>query len=463
MATASSNPYYDMAAVRNPEMFYGRTRLLGTLFSALANRQCISLIGSRGIGKSSVLQYMKLEAVQKQYGFDLSRHILSFIDLREYLHKTSDDFFDMVSKHVIAQCQGRLEVTVAGLQGSDEFSEVLEQVAGQGFHTVLLMDAFDSITRNDNFDPEFFSLLRALAGAGSVSYVTASIAPLYEVCHRGIQDSPFFNIFATCRVEPFSLEDARKLIMEPSHRSGCPFTPSDAEWIISQAGRHPYFIQRICSALFEEKAVQGDVSTDRGNVRTRAYEELFPLFDYLWERLSEVQSQALKDEARREESQRRDIPELSESALFRAFVREKCNIQLFQMTEETVEKVLDKIEDTRFLGESDLRYMKVVAMRLKTASAPTLVERGIAIREVLNAALEQLRGSGTRRDGASDWRLYNILYYRYFKYQLKNEQISARLQFTSIRQYYRERNKALAAFLNVLFEMEASSNGIVRA
>ncbi|HZO71729.1 MAG TPA: AAA family ATPase [Ktedonobacteraceae bacterium] len=462
MTMGPSNPYYNMAAVRDPQMFYGRSRLLNTLFSALTNRQCISLVGARGIGKSSVLQYMKLAEVQQQFGFDARQYILVLIDLREYLRKSADDFFDTVSKHIVAQCLGRLTVKLPEEEGVDQFSNVIDQVADQGYHIVLLMDAFDNITRNDNFDPEFFSFLRAWATMGKVSYVTASIAPLYEVCHRGIKDSPFFNIFATSRVEPLTLEEAQSLVQEPAQRVGSPFSASEMEWVVSLAGRHPYFIQRVCWVLFEEKYAQGNVVVDRGSVQKRAYEELLSLFNHMWERLDDRQSQLLRDEARREDNQRREMPELSESALFRAFVREKCNIQLFQMTVDEIEKVLDRIEDTRFLGESDLRFMKVVATRIKTMATPSLVERGIAIREVLNAALEQLRGAGPRRDAASDWRLYNILYYRYFKYQLKNEQISARLQFTSIRQYYRERSKALEAFLNALFEMEAAANSVVR-
>lgn len=462
MAMGPSNPYYNMAAVRDPQMFYGRSRLLGTLFSTLTNRQCISLVGARGIGKSSVLQYVKLAEVQQQFGFDASRYILVLIDLREYLRKTANDFFDTVSKHIVAQCLGRLTVNLPEEEGADQFGSVVDQISDQGYHIVLLMDAFDNITRNDNFDPEFFSFLRAWATIGKVSYVTASIAPLYEVCHRGIKDSPFFNIFATSRVEPLTLEEARNLVQEPAQRVGCPFTASEVEWVISLAGRHPYFIQRVCWVLFEEKYMQANAAVDQSSIQKHAYEELLSLFDHMWERLDERQAQLLRDEARREESQQREIPELSESALFRAFVREKCNIQLFQMTVDEIEKVLDRIEDTRFLGESDLRYMKVVAARIKTMNTPSPVERGIATREVLNAALEQLRGAGPRRDSASDWRLYNILYYRYFRYQLKNEQISARLQFTSIRQYYRERNKALEAFLNALFEMEAAANSVVR-
>src|SRR5579885_394163 len=280
MAMGPSNPYYNMTAVRDPQMFYGRSRLLGMLFSALTNRQCVSLVGARGIGKSSVLQYMKLAEIQQQFGFDASHYILVLIDLREYLRKSADDFFDAVSKHIAAQCLGRLTVKLPEEEGVDQFSSVIDQVTDQGYHIVLLMDAFDNITRNDNFDPEFFSFLRAWATMGKVSYVTASIAPLYEVCHRGIKDSPFFNIFATSRIEPLMLEEARDLVQEPAQRVGCPFTTSEVDWVISLAGRHPYFIQRVCWVLFEEKCVQGNVAIDRTGLQKRAYEELLSLFNH---------------------------------------------------------------------------------------------------------------------------------------------------------------------------------------
>ncbi len=78
------------------------------------------------------------------------------------------------------------------------------------------------------------------------------------------------------------------------------------------------------------------------------------------------------------------------------------------------------------------------------------------MREVLNEALERLQGNGIRRDAAPEWRLYNILYYRYFKYHYKNEQIAARLEFSSTRQYFRDRLKAIEALLTILFEMEAA-------
>ncbi len=106
----------------------------------------------------------------------------------------------------MTQCRGRLELSVPDMAGEDKFSAILDQVEGQGFYTVLLMDAFDNITRNKEFDADFFGFLRSQAG--KVSYVTASIAPLYEVCHNDIEGSPFFNIFSTHSIEALQLEEA---------------------------------------------------------------------------------------------------------------------------------------------------------------------------------------------------------------------------------------------------------------
>jgi hypothetical protein len=320
------------------------------------------------------------------------------------------------------------------------------------------MDAFDNITRNKKFDPEFFSFLRACATAGKVSYVTASRAPLYEVCHNAIKESPFFNIFSTRYLGPLTQDEARNLILVPSREAGYPFIEAEAEWVLTLAGKHPFFVQRVCYMLFEEKSLQNDDEIDLDSVRVQAYNELRPHFEGMWERLDEKRQLQLKDEVRGIVGLHVEMPELSESALFCQFVREKCNIQLFEMTTEELEQVLDKIEDARFLGDSDLRHLKVVAQRIPKDVSLSAIERGRMIREVLGLAHEHLRGNGVRTDSALEWKLYNILYYRYFKRHLKNEVISVKLEFTSIRQYYRERSKAIEALLNALLEMEASAN-----
>lgn len=451
------NPYYDLAAVRNPSMFFGRTSILRQIYSSVLNQQCLSLVGPRHIGKSSVLTCMRQPDVYRQHGYNLDNYILAVIDLREFYNKTTDAFFESVCKQIVQQSRGLLQPTIQSRKGSDGFSELLDEIEEQGLHLTLLMDAFDNIIHHKSyFDLGFFGFLRAQAGKGKVSYITASINPLTEV-RTGVEGSPFFNIFSECKIGPLDPNEARDLILQPSQQAGVPFTGGEADWILIRTGRHPFFIQRFCYHLFEEKLqAHREIQWDR--IRSQGYAELVPHFEDTWRNLNLKQQELLKNEAQQRSSSSRQIPELSESALFRRFVRDKYQLQLFHMKVEDVEEALDNINDTRLLGESKLRNLKIAAVPSQQYTTPTSLEQGQAVRKVLNQALEHLRGNGIRRDSAVDWRHYNILYYRYFQYPLKNEQISARLEFTSIRQYYRERSKALEALFNAILEMETSSN-----
>jgi hypothetical protein len=455
MGTRVPNPYFNKAAIRSADMFFGRTNLLRRFYETLSNRQSISLIGPRQIGKSSLLRCACLPGIQALFDFDLSRHIFVPLDLREYLYKTSDDFFHNVSQEIVLQSHRLLDFALRSWSsGDDEFSNILDQIEEHEFFPVLLLDSFDTITLNDHFGPEFLSFLRAHATAGKVSYVTASIAPLNEVCHRGIVGSPFFNIFYPYALDVLAREDALELIRVPAEKVGMPFAKAEEEWVLKYAGRHPFFIQRLCFVLFEEKLESNDSEIDEQHIKKLAYKDLLPHFQDTWERLTEAQRISLQDEAQQKGNHLRALPELSESAFFRQFVRNTCQIGLFQMTVDELEDALKRMNDHKALGETRLRLMKTVSQRLGKETPPTLVEKGKVIREVLNEAFERLRGPDARVDSAPEWMFYNILYYRYFRHHLKNENIYPRLGFTSIRQYFRERNKAIEALLDILLEME---------
>ncbi len=454
MATWLANPYFNMATIRNKEMFFGRANLLRRFYETLANRQSIALIGPRHIGKSSFIWYACLPEVRADYTFRLGRHVFVPFDLREHLYKTSEDFFHNVSREIITQCR-----KISGLplrskgKGEDEFSNALDLIQEQDLFPVLLLDSFDNITLNKHFGPEFFSFLRAHATIGKVSYVTASIAPLNEVCHRGIVDSPFFNIFYPYPLDALAPQEAMDLISIPAEKAGMPFTDEEIALVLKLAGRHPFFIERICYVLFEEKqSTNGKVDEQR--LKKLTYKDLKPHFSDTWERLSEAQRSYLQDEAQQKGLQIRELPELSESALFRIFVRNTCQVGLFHITVRELEIALKKINDPQALGETNLRLIRAVSQRLSKDTAPTVVEKGKVIREVINEARERLRGPGVRTDTDPEWRFYNILYYRYSRRPLKHEHISTRLEFTSQRQYFRERNKAIEALLNILLEME---------
>lgn len=458
MNTQLSNPYYDYDAVREPSMFFGRQRELRMLYNALEKRQCFSIVGSRHIGKSSLLKSLANPEIQQRYGYRLHDRIFILTDWREYLQKTPEDFFRSVCEQLIKQSCAvvALQAPPEYLSGEERFKRLLEDVSNVGFRPVLLMDVFDKVTSNPNFDPDFFSFLRALAGIYDlISYVTASIKPLYEVCHSdAVASSPFFNVFQTCVLSSLTLEEVQELIMVPAQRAGLVFTPEEVEWIIAQAGRHPFYVQVTSRLLFEEKLRQHDKNVDVKLVQEYVYHELAPHFVNAWDDLGEDQKQDLKFELKRSFEGRRKMPELSESNLFRKKISEFVMLKEAELSFRELRDVLDNLEDNDFLENSAIANMHYVIL---SAMDYPQKKKGTLVRIFLKAAFERMAASGIRSDSAPEWRFYNILWYHYFKYHLPNAQTAARLGIGSMRQFYREQERAIQTLLKEMLELEQTA------
>ncbi|GCE23947.1 ATP-binding protein [Dictyobacter kobayashii] len=453
-----NNPYYDYDAVRDLSMFFGRQNELRMLYSAIEKRQCFSVVGSRHIGKSSLLKYLSHPELRQRYGQEMSDRIFILTDWREYLQKTREDFFRSVCDQIIHQSSPllMLQSPPANLSGEDRFKRLLEDIRNAGFRPVLLMDAFDKVTKNPHFDPDFFSFLRALAGIYDlISYITASIKPLYDVCHSdAVASSPFFNIFQTCILSSLTIEETRQLITVPVQRIDQQFTPDEVEWIIAQAGRHPFFVQVTCRFLFEEKLRQRAGVVDFALVQEHIYQELGPHFDKAWNDLNEDQQRNLRLEVAQQGLPRRKLAEFSESVLFRKRIREIVQIDAPEITFKDVKEALDNIEDNDFLESCPLGATHYVSLH---AVANPGLKKAMHVRDFLKAGFERMRASGVRTDSAPEWRLYNILWFHYFKYHLPNSKTLARLGISSLRQFYREQEKAIQALLNELQELENAS------
>ena len=455
MNAQRTNPYYDYDTVRDPSMFFGRKHELKMLFHAIEKRQCFSIVGSRHIGKSSLLKFLANTELQQRYGYNLHDRIFILTDWREYLQKTREDFFRSVCEQIIFQSRDRvvLQSPPEHLCGEDRFKKLLEDVCDAGFRPVLLMDVFDKVTRNEHFDPDFFSFLRALAGIYDlISYITASIKPLYEVCHSdAVASSPFFNIFQTCVLSSLTLEEAQQLITIPSRQAGLEFTPEEVEWIIATVGRHPFYVQVASRCLFEEKLRQNKQNVDLKIVQERVCYELEPYFVSSWDDLNEDQKQNLKLELTPFPSERRKMPELSECNLFRKKVREFIQVTGTELSLKDLKDVLDNIEDNDFLENSRFVEMHYIIQRMKENPE---TKKGVLVRDLLKAGFDQMRAGSVRNDSAPEWRLYNILWYHYFKYHLPNSQTSARLGIGSMRQFYREQDRALQTLLKEVLELD---------
>jgi hypothetical protein len=131
------------------------------------------------------------------------------------------------------------------------FKQIISTFDDQGLKLILLFDEFELITKNTNFNSEFYSFCRSIANNFNVAYIVSSGRNLQTLCHsREISDSPFFNIFSNLTVSQFSRTEAVSLIRGPAEKMNYKLQPY-VDFIIDIAGFYPFFIQIACAALYE--------------------------------------------------------------------------------------------------------------------------------------------------------------------------------------------------------------------
>ncbi|MBV8696177.1 MAG: ATP-binding protein [Ktedonobacteraceae bacterium] len=445
------NPYSDNNAVRDLSMLFGREYELRLIYDMLEKKQSVSVIGSRHSGKSSLLQYVGSSVLHQRLGYHLQHYIFVLLDLRDYFDRTPDDFFRIAYEQTVKQYQEVSAPDSSVQTWQDRFRKVLRDIHTSRLHVVLLLDAFDRVAQNEAFDFKFFSSLRSLATQQLVSYVTASVKRLVEICHSGVYDSPFFTIFHVCSLGPLTPEEARQLVVVPAERVACSFSNEEVTWILEQAGRHPFFLQVTSRFLFAEKCQQQHTSVDLNRLQESVYSELLPCFQDIIEKLPQTEQEEVIREARITSRATRKMAELSESALFRGYVHEHFGDT--DITFKDIKEALDNLANTAFLETTKLTTTHYVTMRYEQALAG-VPGKGTIVRDLLKAAFTRMSANGTRADSASEWRSYNILYYHYFRYNLQNEQTRARLGIRSRRQFYREQEKAIQLLLKEVYTLE---------
>ncbi len=125
-----------------------------------------------------------------------------------------------------------------------------------------------------------------------------------------------------------------------------------------------------------------------------------------------------------------------------------------EITRETIRRALRAWDSTRELGGQPLAGLRVVnAQRLSAGYSETAAGLGLALREVLQAAIQALRPASGEFDPADKrWRPYFILNEQYI-HDRAPEWVSAQLCI-SRRTYYNEQEAALEAMADLLRQRE---------
>lgn len=269
--------------ITNPRMFFGRKQLLQRIFNRYKSVpfEHIIIIGERRSGKTSLLHYLSrittttdLRPEQKidwlpnprQYRWiwvdfqnpvmcqqeKLLQYLLSEMNLPIPRNCNLESFFDVMSDHTWEQ------------------------------HTIILMDEIGKGLIAPDISLDFWGGLRSLVMSdvtqGKLGYVLAAHESLVEMAEDRGKTSPFWNMFVTEPLGPFTDQEARELIGSSPHA----FSVQDIDWILKNSGRWPSLIQIFC----RERLLALESGDAENEWKQRGLNQIDP-YRYLLEELKE--------------------------------------------------------------------------------------------------------------------------------------------------------------------------------
>jgi len=293
--TSKRNPYLNRVMIKHPSEFFGRARDVRRIYSRLdaPHPQSISVVGERRIGKSSILNYVYHPRNRRSHMQNNENALFAYLDFQRDADYDVPRFIDFLFNMFSYETRNGHDYTTRE-KTLDQLKEVVQELHEEGMRIIILMDEFEAITRNENFEESFFSFLRSLANSYRVAYVTTSYEDLQRMCHnKDISDSPFFNIFSNLPLRPFTGDEARELIAVPSEAEGLPLAPY-ADEILELSGNFPLFLQIACSSVFEFLVDNPEREPDWEQITQSYMDEVRQHYRFVWERMEDAAQENLR-------------------------------------------------------------------------------------------------------------------------------------------------------------------------
>jgi AAA+ ATPase superfamily predicted ATPase len=244
-----------------PERFIGREREVRAILDRLANpaHGSTAVSGEMRIGKTSLLHYISSPEVAKKWGLLPEKCMFVFVDGQAIVPFSKEGFWHYILKSLAAHGAHEPNYIEGLLQGKNvggfELGELFDRTARGGRLVVLLLDRFEHVVEHVSPDnPELLYLLRGLLNrpAHGLALVVASLKPLHVLCQNmRFVGSPFPDNFISLSLDPFSTEEANKLIDVYTQDTGVTFSHRDREFAYEISKGHPYWLQNACFKLFQ--------------------------------------------------------------------------------------------------------------------------------------------------------------------------------------------------------------------
>ncbi|MGE5340763.1 MAG: ATP-binding protein [Candidatus Omnitrophota bacterium] len=289
----NENPYQSMGMLPiDSDMFFGRQREMRRILDMLSGEtpQCVSIIGERRIGKSSLANRV---LHQLRNTPDTQAVYLDCDSLSETC-QSKDHFFQCLNDAFGAQVYKEKDKKL--FTDYPSFKVFISDAANKGIKTVIFLDEFEHLpydekkNKNSFADDHFFSNLRSMAydPTNRLAFVTLSKTKLKELTHRSVQVSGFWNIFQEKPLGLLDTKSIKQLRTSGFKRTAMSLTGEKIEKIHYYAGDFPFFNQVACRFLWEAKINKDEPDWDELEV------ELFPFYQGLWHDRTREEQELLK-------------------------------------------------------------------------------------------------------------------------------------------------------------------------
>jgi len=187
----------------DPSEFYGRVRERMVLLDRVRKGESTSIVGSRRIGKTWLMQYLRLVA-REELG---SRFLVGYLDATAQRCATIAGF----SASALEVLTTQKDEFTSSDEGLLRLEQTVRQLSSQGHVSVLCIDEFEGLSTRPEFDLHFFTTMRALTQEG-LCLVVVSKEPLIKIVGEKGKTSGFFNVFEQRKLAPFDLKEAQQFV-----------------------------------------------------------------------------------------------------------------------------------------------------------------------------------------------------------------------------------------------------------
>lgn len=258
-----ANPYIPGQPITTLKMFYGRERDLEYLRSNLSHSadeeqgRIIILEGHRRTGKTSLLRHLE---GKKSVPSILAPRIPIYLPIDSYIPFTSATLFYKMSysiyktlhHHDYPLAQPRLADFQADFaQTWHAYLDAAQEAIG-GAGLVLMFDEFQIIEERraaGALDKDVYWVLRAdIQEARHIDFILAGTMRLEEIVRQ--HDAALFGIGPTHILRSLDDHNARRLICEPVRDQNVSYDDDAVDLIIDLSSSYPYYVQLLCSVLF---------------------------------------------------------------------------------------------------------------------------------------------------------------------------------------------------------------------